>query len=261
MIEANALTFAYPRSERTILRAVSLAVRPGTVVGLLGPNGCGKTTLLRLLSGMLIPNEGEVLLAGRPIAVLNRREIARRIAVVPQETHATFDFSVLDIVLMGRYPHLGPFELEGADDLEIARQALKATGTADLEERRFGSLSGGEKQRVVIAAALAQAADLMLLDEPTASLDLSYQIEVATLLRRLNKIEGTTMVVCTHDLNMAAAVCDEVALLRDGAILAHGPTADTITPDNIRATFHVNADVRFHAEAGHLSVVPIARTS
>jgi iron complex transport system ATP-binding protein len=261
VIEARAVTFAYPRGLRTVLRGISLAVRDGSIVGLLGPNGCGKTTLLRLLSGMLVPNEGEVLLAGRPIAALNRLDIARRIALVPQETHATFDFSVLDIVLMGRFPHLGPFELEGADDLEIARQALRATGTADLEERPFASLSGGEKQRVVIAAALAQAADLMLLDEPTASLDLSYQIEVATLLRRLNKTQGTTMVVCTHDLNMAAAVCDEVALIRDGAILAYGPTAHTITPDNIRTTFHVHADVRFHAEAGHLSVVPIARTS
>jgi iron complex transport system ATP-binding protein len=261
VIEAKALTFAYARSPRTVLREVSFAVRHGAVVGLLGPNGCGKTTLLRLLSGMLVPNDGQVLLAGRPIAALNRREIARRIALVPQETHATFDFSVLDIVLMGRYPHLGPFELEGPSDLEIGRRALAATGTADLEERPFGSLSGGEKQRVVIAAALAQAAELMLLDEPTASLDLSYQIEVATLLRRLNKTQGTTMVVCTHDLNMAAAVCDEVALLRDGRILAYGPTADTITPDTIRATFHVHADVRFHAEAGHLSVVPIARTS
>jgi iron complex transport system ATP-binding protein len=261
VIEARALTFAYPRSPRTVLRGISLAVRGGTVVGLLGPNGCGKTTLLRLLGGMLAPNEGQVLLGGRPIAALNRREVARRIALVPQETHATFDFSVQDIVLMGRYPHLGPFELEGASDLEIARNALAATGTADLEERPFGSLSGGEKQRVVIAAALAQAADLMLLDEPTASLDLSYQIEVATLLRRLNKTQGTTMVVCTHDLNMAAAVCDEVALLRAGGILAYGPTADTITPGNIRAAFHVHADVRFHTEAGHLSVVPIARTS
>ena len=261
MIQTDSVSFAYPQSVRPVLRAVTLSVRKGAIVGLLGPNGCGKTTLLKLLSGMLTPQSGRVRLDGKPLAALSRREIARRIAVVPQETHTTFDFTVLDIVLMGRYPHLGPFELEGVADLEIARAALAATGTTELEGRLFGSLSGGEKQRVVIAAAVAQEAALMLLDEPTASLDLAYQIEVAALLRRLNASHAVTMVVCTHDLNLAAALCDEVVLLRDGAVLAHGPTADTITADNIRATYDVKADVRFHTEAGHLAVVPIARTS
>ena len=260
MIEARGVSFTYPRGERTILRDVSLLLQPGAIVGLLGPNGCGKTTLLRLLSGMLKAQSGDVLIDGRPVAALTRRHIARRIAVVPQETHATFDFTVIDVVLMGRYPHLGPFELEGPADLDIARQALEATGTRHLESRPFASLSGGEKQRVVIAGALAQTADVMLLDEPTASLDLAYQLEVAALLRNLNRTRGTTMVVCTHDLNMAASLCDEVVLLRDGAVLAHGPTADTITVDSIAATFGVAADVHFHAAAGHLAVVPIART-
>jgi len=260
VIEARGVSFTYPRGERTILRDVSLLLQPGAIVGLLGPNGCGKTTLLRLLSGMLKAQSGDVLIDGRPVAALTRRHIARRIAVVPQETHATFDFTVIDVVLMGRYPHLGPFELEGPADLDIARQALEATGTRHLESRPFASLSGGEKQRVVIAGALAQTADVMLLDEPTASLDLAYQLEVAALLRNLNRTRGTTMVVCTHDLNMAASLCDEVVLLRDGAVLAHGPTADTITVDSIAATFGVAADVHFHAAAGHLAVVPIART-
>jgi len=260
VIEARGVSFAYPRGDRTILRDVSLRLRPGAIVGLLGPNGCGKTTLLRLLSGMLTPQRGEVLIAGSLVSALTRRDIARRIAVVPQETHATFEFTVIDVVLMGRYPHLGPFELEGPADLEIAQRALEATGTGHLESRPFASLSGGEKQRVVIAGALAQTADVMLLDEPTASLDLAYQLEVAALLRNLNRTRGTTMVVCTHDLNMAAALCDEVVLLRDGAVLAHGPTADTITVDSINATFGVAADVQFHAAAGHLAVVPIART-
>ena len=260
MIEARGVSFTYPRGERTILRDVSLLLQPGAIVGLLGPNGCGKTTLLRLLSGMLKAQSGDVLIDGRPVAALTRRHIARRIAVVPQETHATFEFTVIDVVLMGRYPHLGPFELEGPADLDIARQALEATGTRHLESRPFASLSGGEKQRVVIAGALAQTADVMLLDEPTASLDLAYQLEVAALLRNLNRTRGTTMVVCTHDLNMAASLCDEVVLLRDGAVLAHGPTADTITVDSIAATFGVAADVHFHAAAGHLAVVPIART-
>jgi iron complex transport system ATP-binding protein len=260
VIEAADLAFAYVRG-RPVLRGVSLRVPRRRIVGLLGPNGCGKTTLLRILSGMLRPDAGRVLLDGMAVDGLSRRDLARRVAVVPQETHATFEFSVLDIVLMGRYPHLGPFELEDIADLEIAREALDATGMADLEHRRFGTLSGGEKQRVVIASALAQAAEVMLLDEPTASLDLAYQIDVTALLRRLNATRGTTMVVCTHDLNMAAALCDDVVLLREGRVLAHGPTADTMTSANVRATYGVDADVRFHDRAGHLAVVPIARTS
>jgi iron complex transport system ATP-binding protein len=261
VIEARDLSFTYPRGDRAVLRGVSITLRPGAIVGLLGPNGCGKTTLLRLLGGMLTPQAGEVRLGGGSLAALSRRDIARRVAVVPQETHATFDFTVMDIVLMGRYPHLGPFEMEGPADLAIARQALDATGTAHLAARPFSSLSGGEKQRVVIAGALAQQAEVMLLDEPTASLDLAYQLEVASLLRGLNRKHGTTMAVCTHDLNMAAALCDEVVLLRDGEVLARGATADTITVDNIRSTYGVAADVRFHPGAGHLAVVPIARTS
>ncbi len=179
--------------------------------------------------------------------------------MVPQETHATFDFTVLDIVLMGRYPHLGAFELEGVDDVAIARDALAATGTAALERRRFSTLSGGEKQRVVIAAALAQTPRVLLLDEPTASLDLGYQVEIASLLQRLNRDRGTTMVVSTHDLNLAAALCADVVLLRRGRVLARGPTADVLTAANVRALYGVDADVQYNPRAGHLTVVPIAR--
>jgi iron complex transport system ATP-binding protein len=261
MVKALDVWFSYPGSRGAVLRGVSLAVEAHRIVGLLGPNGCGKTTLLRILSGILRPDTGQVLLDGRPVDSLPRRDLARRVAVVPQETHATFEFSVLEIVLMGRYPHLGPFELEGVADLEIAREALDATGTADLEDRRFETLSGGEKQRVVIAGAIAQSGEVMLLDEPTASLDLAYQIEVAALLRRLNRTRGTTMIVCTHDLNLAAALCDEIVMLRDGRVLAHGATAATLTAANIRAAFGVEADVRFHEAAGHVSVVPIGRAS
>jgi iron complex transport system ATP-binding protein len=258
MLRIVDVTHSY--GERAVLQAVSLTIDRRRIVGLLGPNGSGKTTLLRVMAGMIRPRSGRVLLDGSPVDTLSRRELARRIAVVPQETHATFDFSVLDIVLMGRYPHLGPFELEGAADLELARDALASTGTADLAERRFETLSGGEKQRVVIASALAQAADLLLLDEPTASLDLAYQLEVGALLRGLNRTRGTTMVVCTHDLNLAAAVCDEVVLLREGRFVAHGAVGDTLTAANIRTAYAVDADVRFHPQAGHLAVVPLART-
>jgi len=242
-----------------VLQDVSIEVEHGTIVGLLGPNGSGKTTLLRVVAGILPPLSGRVLISGQPIEQLTRRELARRVAVVPQETHSTFDFSVMDMVLMGRYPHLGPFELEGAADQEIAREALMATGTAALETRAFATLSGGEKQRVIIASALAQASEMLLLDEPTAALDLGYQFEIAALLRRLNAERGTTMIVSTHDLNLAAALCEHIVLLKGGRVLAHGPTKDTLTAENIRWLYDVDADVQFHQRAGHLTVVPIAR--
>ena len=264
MLQAIDLTFAYARRRadaRPVLDRVSLDVSRGAIVGLLGPNGSGKTTLLRLVAGVLKPQSGQVLIDGRPIEQLTRREVARRIAVVPQETHSAFDFSVIDMVLMGRYPHLGPFQLEGAADQEIAGDALAATGTTALAMRPFGTLSGGEKQRVVIATALAQASDMLLLDEPTAALDLGYQFEIAALLRRLNAERGTTMVVSTHDLNLAAALCQRVVLLSQGRVIAHGTTEETLTAENIRLLYDVDADVQFHSRAGHLTVVPVARSN
>lgn len=263
MLQAIDLSFAYAgrrASGQPVLDGVSLEVASGTIVGLLGPNGSGKTTLIRVIAGVLQPQSGSVLIDGSPIEQLTRRDVARRVAVVPQETHSTFDFSVMDMVLMGRYPHLGPFELEGANDQEIARDALAATGTAGLAMRSFGTLSGGEKQRVVIATALAQASDMLLLDEPTAALDLRYQFEITALLRRLNTERGTTMIVSTHDLNLAAALCDHVVLLRQGRVIAHGTTAETLTAENIRLLYDVEADVQFHPRAGHLTVVPVARS-
>jgi iron complex transport system ATP-binding protein len=199
-------------------------------------------------------------------------------SVVPQETHLAFDFSVLEVVLMGRYPHLGTFEVEGPADLAIAREALAATGTRELEGRPFATLSGGEKQRVIIAAAIAQitpspvvsgfsrtdagfsrANSVLLLDEPTAALDLAYQLEIAGLLRELQAQLQIAIVVSTHDLNFAAGLCRTLVLLKDGAVLAAGPTSDVLTPANIRALYGVDADVRQHDGAGHLVVVPMRR--
>jgi iron complex transport system ATP-binding protein len=257
MLTVSDIVFAY--GDHAILHGVSLAVPRGHIVGLLGPNGSGKTTLLRILAGTLTADRGRVEIDGVPVTSMSRRAIARRIAVVPQETHSTFDFTVEDIVLMGRYPHLGAFELEGPDDRAIARGALQATGTAALASRRFATLSGGEKQRVVIAGALAQASDALLLDEPTASLDLGAQLDIAALLARLHRDRGTTMVVCTHDLNFAASLCAELVLIRQGRILAAGATAAVLTPANVTALYDVRADVAFHPGAQHLTVVPIAR--
>jgi iron complex transport system ATP-binding protein len=242
-----------------VLDDVSLDAPAGRIVGLLGPNGSGKTTLLRVMARMLRPDAGRVEIDGESIAGMSPRALAQRIAVVPQDTHTTFDVSVIDLVLMGRYPHLGPFALEGPADLGIARDALAATGTEAFESRAFATLSGGEKQRVVIASALAQSSDVLLLDEPTAALDLRYQLEITELLARLNADRGTTMIVSTHDLNLAAALCHDVVLLRDGRVLAHGPTAATLTTEHIRALYDVEADVQVHPRAGHVTVVPLAR--
>jgi iron complex transport system ATP-binding protein len=208
---------------------------------------------------VLRPSAGRVTLDGREVTTIGRRALAQRIALVPQDTHSAFDYSVLDMVLMGRYPHLGPFTLESASDLDIAREALSVTGTAAFESRPFSTLSGGEKQRVVIAAALAQASDILLLDEPTTALDLGYQFEIASLLRRLNRDRGTTMIISSHDLNLVAAVCQQVVLLKEGNVIAQGTTADTLTASNIRRLYDVDAEVQYHERAGHLTVVPFGR--
>ena len=258
MLRAADVHFAYGPGQAG-LHGVSLDVGRGGLVGVLGPNGSGKTTLLRLLGGLLTPASGRITIDGRDVAHMTRRELARRIAIVPQETRLSFEYSVIEVVLMGRFPHLGPFELESPDDVTIARDALAATGTLALADRPYQTLSGGEKQRVIIAGALAQATDLMLLDEPTAALDPGYQIEIAALLRRVSADRGVTMVVATHDLNFAAGLCRDLLLLREGRVLASGPTAEALTRESVRALYDVEADVTFHQGAGHLTVVPLRR--
>src|SRR5258708_4681965 len=186
MLQATDVSFGYDE-RKPVVRGVSLPVPPAGIIGILGPNGSGKTTLLRLLAGTRHPQRGSVTLDGAPLTRFSRSALARRMAVVPQETHLAFDYTVAEVAMMGRYPHLGPFEIEGPADLAVIEETLTSTGTLHLKDRPFATLSGGEKQRVVIAAALAQifreeTGGYLLLDEPTASLDLAYQLEVAALL-------------------------------------------------------------------------------
>lgn len=267
MLRAVDVSFSYSEKRRAagptetpfVLSGVSAELARGRILGILGPNGSGKTTLLRILSGTRRPTSGDVLLGDVSLRRIPRRSLAQRIAVVPQETQLAYEYSVMELVLMGRHPHLGVFELEGPHDLDVARDALRATDTGHLETRQFHTLSGGEKQRVVIASALAQSADILLLDEPTASLDLGYQLEVGALLTTLNRERGVTIAISTHDLNLAAAVCHELVLLQRGRVLAAGATASVLTPANVRSLYNVTADVHFHSEAGHLVVVPVSR--
>jgi iron complex transport system ATP-binding protein len=258
MLRADSVSFGYGDSAFSLTDA-TVTIAAGSLTGLLGPNGCGKTTLLKLLCGVLQPRSGRVLLGDRPLTAMTRRELARHVAVVPQETHPAFEYTVMEMVLMGRHPHLRTFQLEGPGDFDVAREALQATGTAHLAARNYMTLSGGEKQRVIIAGALAQATELLLLDEPTASLDLGYQLEVAGLLERLNRERKVTMVLATHDLNLAASVCDRLVVMRDGRVLAQGATSEVFTGAMVRRLYDVDADVQFHQRAGHLTIVPVGR--
>ena len=259
MLRAADAWFSY--DERTpVVRGVSLDVPADGFVGILGPNGSGKTTLLRLLAGTRQPQRGSVTLDGTLLTLLSRAVLARRMAVVPQETHLAFDYTALEVAMMGRYPHL--------------EEMLDATGTLNLKNRLFATLSGGEKQRVVIAAALAQVdrrdvrlkaeestvPGILLLDEPTASLDLGYQLEVAALLRRLHDERGVAIVVSTHDLNLAASLCSTLVLMREGVVLASGGIEDVLTRDNVRRLYGVDADVMNHP-SGHRIIVPVRRLS
>ena len=244
LLSAGNVVFGYGTTR--VIDDVSLAVSDGDIVGILGPNGSGKTTLLRLLAGALAPQSGVVTLGQSNLASVPARTLAQQIAVVPQETSLAFDYTVLEIVLMGRYPHLGPFEIEGPGDLAAATRALQTTGTAALADRAYRTLSGGEKQRVVIASALAQldsdvasVPKLLLLDEPTASLDLKYQFETGSVLRRLHAASGLTILLSTHDLRFAASLCTRIVLLASGRILAQGRPGEVLTPDLVGQLFDV----------------------
>ena len=262
MLEAVDLRFSYDRRRRrrettpahtpNVVDGVSLRIPRGALVGLLGPNGSGKTTLLRLLSGTLTPQHGRVRLDGEDLHSLPRAAVARRLAVVPQETHLAFDYTALEIVLMGRYPHLSAFEVEGPEDLAAAVHALEATGTSALADRAFQTLSGGEKQRVVIASALAQLDParrhegeavnrLLVLDEPTASLDLRYQFEVAALIVNLHERHDITILLSTHDLHFARRVCSEIVLLAEGRVLDSGAPDAVLTPASLANLYGIDA--------------------
>lgn len=240
--------------DRAVLDGVDLAVAPGEVVGLLGRNGAGKTTLLRIAAGTRAPDTGRVLLDGRAIGSFERRARARHVALVPQDTQVPFPFSVAELVLMGRTPHLGFLGFESAHDLDVARSAMQRMGIAALADRAVPTLSGGERQLAVVARALAQEPSLLLLDEPTAFLDLRHRLEVLTVLREL-AAGGASALVVSHDLGIAARFCDRLVLLGDGRVLADGPPRDVLSPATLRAAFGIEADI-VEARDGTPLVVP-----
>ncbi|SFL05599.1 iron complex transport system ATP-binding protein [Halogranum rubrum] len=244
-----------------VLDGVSAAVDRGTFVGLVGPNGAGKTTLLRTLNAALRPDEGTVRVTGQNVAELSAKEVGRLVATVPQDTSLSFDFSVRQTVEMGRTPYLSRFGGMRPEDHELVDRAMKQTAVDEFADRAITAISGGERQRVLLARALAQDTPLVLLDEPTASLDINHQVRTLELVRELVD-DGKTVVAAIHDLNLAAHYCDELLLLGEGRILASGPPESVLTESTLERAFGANAVVSRHPVTGsvYVTALPDQRT-
>lgn len=235
VLAVEGVHFAY--GAHPVLAGVTFRVERGSFVGIVGPNGAGKSTLLRAMAATLRPSAGAVYLEGREVLAIPRREMARCLAVVPQDNEVGFRFTVLEVVLMGRYAHHSRWTREGREDLEAARRAMELTGTWHLRDREITDLSGGERQRVVIARALTQEPRVLLLDEPTAHLDIGHQVEILTVLKNLSSREKLTVIAVMHDLNLAAQYSDRLVLLQGGKIMALGEPAAVLTPENVRLAY------------------------
>lgn len=246
----------YAPDRKLILRGISLDVTPGQCVGILGPNGAGKSTLLRIIAAVLPASAGAVLLDGRTLNQWPARERAQHLAFVSQRTGLTFPFRAREVVLMGRTPYLQRWQKEQAADLEIADEAMALTDTTHLAERAVTTLSGGEMQRVALARALAQQPSFLLLDEPTASLDLRHQLEIMGVLSKLVR-RGVTVLAVLHDLNLAAMYCSTVILLKDGEVYAAGAPAVVLTPQTLRAVFDVDVIFGTHPVTGAPYFLPL----
>jgi iron complex transport system ATP-binding protein len=243
VLSVNGLSFSF--GDAHVLKGLSFEVRPGEFFGIMGPNGSGKTTLLRCLTKFLPTDDGMVLVGTEPLNDFSPADMARTFAVVPQNSATDFPFTVYDIVMMGRIPHLGS-RLSGETkmDVDIVQQAMERTDTLQFSKRIYSELSGGERQRAIIARAIAQKPKVLLLDEPTVYLDISGQIEIMDLIRKLNKEEGITVVAVLHDVNLAARYCDRIALLNDGVVESIGPPKEVLTPETIQSVYGIEVVIR-----------------
>lgn len=253
-LSARDLCFGY--EGRPVLHKVSLDLVPGRLTGVIGPNGAGKSTLVRLLSGLLAPQAGEVTLDGRPIARWKRRELAQRLAVVPQAPNLPETFSAGEVVLLGRTPYLRLLASESAHDRAVAREAMERTETWPLAQRLIGTLSGGERQRVVVARALAQEAPILLLDEPTTHLDVNHQLGLIVLVRHLVAHFNLAALIILHDLNLASVYCDDLILLAGGEVAARGRPQEVLTQAQISRAYRADVLVMSHPQTGRPIIVP-----
>ncbi|MGD1118698.1 MAG: ABC transporter ATP-binding protein [Dehalococcoidales bacterium] len=259
MIELEMRKVSLGYSHHPVVEDINFKAAPGELVGLIGPNGSGKSTIIKALSHLLRPTAGEILVGGRDIAGIPRRELACLVGVVPQLPLLPSTFTAFEIVLMGRNPHLGLFQSEGKRDWDIARDAMEKTGTGPLANRYVNELSGGEIQSLLIARVLVQETSAILLDEPTANLDIGRQIEVLDLIKHLCLENSLTVLAAVHDLNLAAQYCDRLLLINDGHVYAQGTPAEVITDANIKEVYGAEHCVYAHPVNG-LPAVLISAT-
>jgi iron complex transport system ATP-binding protein len=255
MLKTQAISINYGVCE--VVSEVTFDLAGGEIIAVLGANGAGKTTLLKSLNGALPISKGAILLDEKPLSAYSRREIARKIAVVAQETETKFPVTVLEFVLSGRFAHGGVFGWETAEDLQVADNSLKACDLDGYSNRLMNQLSGGERQRVVLARALATQAQTLLLDEPTANLDLAHQAMLLKLIRERCQTADSSAVVITHDLNLAAAFADKILLLKDSRIIAQGTPKEVLTTENLRAAFSIEVLLDKNPRSGNLRVTTI----
>lgn len=247
-IELQKVCLGYGR--HTVVRDITFQVRPGEMVGLIGPNGCGKSTIIRAISRVISPTSGEILLDGKDVSRISRRDLARWLGVVPQVPLLPSAFTAFEIVLMGRNPHLGLFQYEGPKELAITWRAMARTATQSLAGRRVSELSSGEIQCLLVARVLAQETKVILLDEPTANLDIGRQVEILDLIKQLCQQNNLTALAALHDLNLAAQYCDRLILINKGGIHAEGTPAEVITPRNIKEVYRAEGCVYTHPVSG-----------
>jgi iron complex transport system ATP-binding protein len=240
-LETDKLSYTYVGYP--VLQDIDIKVNEGEILGILGPNGCGKTTLLKNLNKNLSPKGGKVLLDGEDLEEITKKDIAKRIAVVPQTNEVHFSFTVKDIVSMGRMPFQGLMEGMSRSDMDIVEESIARVGLTDYADRHINVMSGGERQRVIIARALAQTPDILLMDEPTLHLDINTQFDVLDLVRDLSRKDGLTVVIVSHDLGMVARYCDRVLLIKDHRILAIGTPEEVLTPENMDLVFGVDGEL------------------
>ncbi|SET32531.1 iron complex transport system ATP-binding protein [Natronincola peptidivorans] len=250
------VTFQY--SEEIILKRLGFKIQEKTFISIIGPNGSGKSTLLKMIARNLEPCKGNIILGERDLREYTAKGLAQQMAVVHQGTEVAYNFTVEDIVLMGRHPHLHRFQREGSKDIAIVKEVMKLTNTWHLKERPINEISGGERQRVIIARALAQEPKVILLDEPTSALDIHHQIEILDLLRRLNQEKDVTIVAVLHDLNLAARYSKEVLLLYEGNMITMGSTEEVITVNHLKKAYNMEMIVDRNIHTGYLQVTPIS---